>query len=158
MPVVIIMTSDRLMRQYVSDSSDIVHPLDCVPEERGKKSWTRGVKAWDKRSGEDVCVGWFLAPRKKGKKTLYTKKRNSVHNMAMTLDKVNSVKVINSKKEWRKAWADPSNRQAMLKAKNEGSEFSVEELANLYPDADNDGGGNISLQDVDAMFSSHEEE
>ena len=147
MPVVIIMTSDRLMRQYVSDSSDIVHPLDCVPEKRGKKSWTRGVKAWDKRSGEDVCVGWFLAPRKKSKNA-----------NRKTLDKVNSVKVINSKKEWRKAWADPSNRQAMLKAKNEGAEFSVEELANLYPDADNDGGGNISLQDVDAMFSSHEEE
>ena len=156
MPLFYFMSADRFNRQYVSDTSDNVHPLDCVPEERGKSSWTRGVKAWDKQNGVDVVVGWFHPPRRRGKKTRFTKKRKSIQ--AQTLDKVKNTKVINSKKEWRKAWADPSNRQAMLKAKNEGVEFSMEELNNLYPDEEVEGGGNLSLQEVDTLFPSDEEE
>lgn len=48
-----------------------VHPLDCVPEERPKGSWTRGVLAWQRgaSSTDATIVGWFTPPRLRQKKT-----------------------------------------------------------------------------------------
>ena len=148
------MTSERLNRQYVSDSQQEVLPLDCVPDERGKKSWTRGVKAWDKQDGVDVCVGWFHPPRRRGKRAHFVKKRKS-HTLRMTPDKGERKVRKNPKKEWRKAWSDPANRQLLMKAKNDGVDFgqvSVEEIKNLYPSEEYEGGGSLPLGAVDAMF------
>ena len=47
-----------------------VHPLNCVPNERPKGSWTNGVLAWQKSTSSENAkiVGWFSPPRfKKGK-------------------------------------------------------------------------------------------
>ena len=151
------MASERFGRQYVSDNEQEVFPIDCVPSERGKKSWTRGVKAWEKQDGVDVCVGWFHPPRKRGKRTHYKKKRKSVHNLGLPPNKGDEYKPKrkNPKKEWRKAWADPSNRQLLMKAKKDGVDFgqvSVEEIKNLYPAQEYEGGGSVPLGAVDVMF------
>ena len=60
----------RLSRQYVNDHPEKkIYPLDCVPTNRPKGSWTNGVKAYQrgKGSGTEVCVGWFHPPRIRNK-------------------------------------------------------------------------------------------
>ena len=51
---------------YVEDFPDqVVFPLDCVPNDRPKGSWTNGVKAWKKSTTTSSVqlVGWFHPPR-----------------------------------------------------------------------------------------------
>jgi len=56
--------------QYVEDYPNLtVHPLNCVPDERPKGSWTNGVKAYKKgtTSKPSELVGWFYPPRLRNK-------------------------------------------------------------------------------------------
>jgi len=61
----------RHEKMYVRDNPDLkVYPMDCVPSNRSKNSWTNGVKAWkrpDEGGGSDTCVGWFFPPRTRNK-------------------------------------------------------------------------------------------
>lgn len=65
--------SVRHQRLYTQDNTEKqVFAKDCIPEDRPKGSWTKGVKAWKKgeKGASDVWVGWFTPPRfKKGKST-----------------------------------------------------------------------------------------
>ena len=70
----------RNSRAYVEDfPNQEVFPLDCVPEQRSKGSWTNGVKAWKKgtTTGGAQLVGWFHPPRlrNKGHKNYSKRKR-----------------------------------------------------------------------------------
>lgn len=50
---------------YVEENPDlIVHPLNCVPTNRPKGSWTNGIKAYTKEGG---IAGWFYPPRIRNK-------------------------------------------------------------------------------------------
>jgi len=56
----------RNQKEYTNDNPNKeVHPLDCVPDNRSKGSWTNGIKAWKKGEGgkADSCIGWFHPPR-----------------------------------------------------------------------------------------------
>ena len=70
----------RNSSSYVEDHPDKeVYPLDCVPNDRPKGSWTNGVKAWKKgttTTGAQL-VGWFHPPRlrNKGHKNYSKRKR-----------------------------------------------------------------------------------
>lgn len=63
--------SVRHQKLYTQDDEGReVFPKECVPDERPKGSWTKGVKAWSKgeQGASDTWVGWFAPPRfKKGK-------------------------------------------------------------------------------------------
>ena len=65
--------SVRHQRLYTQDNKEKqVFAKDCIPEDRPKGSWTKGVKAWKKgeQGASDEWVGWFTPPRfKKGKST-----------------------------------------------------------------------------------------
>ena len=55
---------------YVDDNPDLtIHPLDCVPSNRPKGSWTNGVKAHQKGTNSEGArvVGWFFPPRLRNK-------------------------------------------------------------------------------------------
>lgn len=61
----------RHQKLYTNDNEGKeVFAKNCVPENRPKSSWTKGVKAYTKgiAGSSDVWVGWFAPPRfKKGK-------------------------------------------------------------------------------------------
>jgi|TARA_B100001094_G_C18169696_1_gene794321 hypothetical protein len=61
----------RHQKLYTNDNEGKeVFPKNCVPEDRPKSSWTKGVKAYTKgvAGANDSWVGWFAPPRfKKGK-------------------------------------------------------------------------------------------
>ena len=55
----------------IADNPDLpIHPLNCVPDNRPKGSWTNGVKAYRK---DGSVAGWFHPPRTRnqGHKTRY---------------------------------------------------------------------------------------
>jgi len=74
--------SVRHQRLYTQDNEgQEVFPKNCIPDERPKGSWTKGVKAWRKgeQGAPDEWVGWFTPPRfKKGK----SKDRGSFQGLA----------------------------------------------------------------------------
>ena len=76
--------SVRYQRLYTQDNEGKeVFPKECVPDERPKGSWTKGVKAWLKgeQGANDTWVGWFSPPRfKKGK----SKDRGSFKGFSFT--------------------------------------------------------------------------
>jgi len=52
-------------RRYVEENPDLtVYPLNSVPSQRPKGSWTNGVKAWTK---DGKCLGYFFPPRIRNK-------------------------------------------------------------------------------------------
>lgn len=61
----------RNQQMFIEDFPNAkVHPLNCVPDERPKGSWTNGVLAWQKSTSSENAkiVGWFTPPRfRKGK-------------------------------------------------------------------------------------------
>lgn len=63
--------SVREQKMFVEDYPNAtVHPLNCVPSERPKKTWTKGTVAWKKATPSEPAqiIGWFTPPRfKKGK-------------------------------------------------------------------------------------------
>ncbi len=63
---------------YIEDNPHLtIHPLDCVPSNRPKGSWTNGVKAHSK---EGSITGWFYPPRlrNKGHKARYGRSRSNL--------------------------------------------------------------------------------
>ena len=55
---------------FVEENPDLeVHPLNCVPTNRPKGSWTNGIKAYKKGTNSEgnKCVGWFYPPRIRNK-------------------------------------------------------------------------------------------
>ena len=61
------LTHNHAERQprYIEENPDLkVYPIDCVPHNRPKGSWTNGVKAWTK---DGKCEGWFFPPRMRNK-------------------------------------------------------------------------------------------
>ena len=90
--------NERFQREYVSDNNrHMVQPIDCVPEERTKKGWTKGVKAWEKVDGSDIWVGWFTPPRKKVKAPSYGKSRRN-STLVLTRKGEQKTKVVNEKR------------------------------------------------------------
>lgn len=63
--------STRSQKMFIEDYPNAtVHPLNCVPNDRPNKTWTKGTKAWKKATPSEpaMIVGWFTPPRfKKGK-------------------------------------------------------------------------------------------
>ena len=61
----------RHQKLYTNDNEGKeVFPINSVPKNRPKSSWTHGVKAYTKgiSGANDSWVGWFAPPRfKKGK-------------------------------------------------------------------------------------------
>ncbi len=60
----------RFKKMYVKENPDLtIHPLDCVPANRPKGSWTNGVEAWKRASSNssEEVVGWFYPPRRRNK-------------------------------------------------------------------------------------------
>lgn len=60
----------RYQKLYTNDNvGKEVFPKNCVPDERPKGSWTKGVKAYLKgeAGASDEWVGWFAPPRLKGR-------------------------------------------------------------------------------------------
>jgi|DEB0MinimDraft_3_1074331.scaffolds.fasta_scaffold00045_3 hypothetical protein len=56
----------RNQKMYVEDHPDSeIYPLNCVPKERPKGSWTNGVLAWQKATASESAkiVGWLTPPR-----------------------------------------------------------------------------------------------
>lgn len=56
----------RNQRMYVEDHPNSeIHPLNCVPDERPKGSWTNGVLAWHKATTTESAriAGWLTPPR-----------------------------------------------------------------------------------------------
>ncbi len=106
--------TDRHQREYVDSSNEhLVQPLDCVPKDRSKGGWTNGVQAWKKENGQDIVVGWITPPRQRNKKVKYSKKNNS-RTFDTNPNKGEKVKIVNAKREWRKAWGDKVNRADMI--------------------------------------------
>jgi hypothetical protein len=106
--------TERHQREFVDSSNEhLVQPLDCVPQDRAKGGWTKGVKAWKKENGQDNVVGWFTPPRQRNKKAKYSKRRGS-RPLDTNPNKGEKVRVVNAKREWRKAWGDKVNRANMV--------------------------------------------
>ena len=117
--------NERFQREYVSDNNrHMVQPIDCVPEERTKKGWTKGIKAWDKIDGSDTWVGWFTPPRKKAKAPSYGKRGRS-STLVLTRKGDKKTKIVNEKRLRRQAWNDPTARASMLRQARHAKEGEI---------------------------------
>jgi len=75
----------RAERKFVEDHElHMVKPLDAVPTARDS-SWTKGTLAWKRgaTSTDMEVVGWWVAPRKRQKKTRSYKVKNTISPFEM---------------------------------------------------------------------------